>query len=161
MLIAIDPATRCGWCTQFYVLAEPKGQPRARARGRKFGDKVSIKMYTPDSAAGFKEAVMAEAFKHKPPAPILGPVRIEIIAAFPRPKGHYRTGKNAHLLKKSAPFWHTGKPDRDNLEKVVLDALTRVGFWRDDAQACAGSLVKAYAADPTTVGVSIEVKELV
>ena len=37
---------------------------------------------------------------------------------------------------------HVIKPDRDNLDKCILDPMTRVGVWHDDCQVIAGHLVK-------------------
>ena len=42
---------------------------------------------------------------------------------FRRPKSHFRSGRNAHLLKDSAPDKHTSKPDLDNAIKLVCDTL--------------------------------------
>ncbi len=43
------------------------------------------------------------------------------------------------------------KPDRDNLEKLVLDAFTRSGrWWRDDSQIVDGRSRKVYGAAPCT-----------
>lgn len=52
---------------------------------------------------------------------------------FPRPKSHFRTGKNAGLLRESAPDLHTQKPDLGKLVRLVEDALTGI-VWKDDAQ---------------------------
>jgi Holliday junction resolvase RusA-like endonuclease len=35
-------------------------------------------------------------------------------------------------LKERAP--HTIRPDADNLKKALMDALTEIQIWRDDAQ---------------------------
>jgi len=62
-----------------------------------------------------------------------GGVEIELFFVFERPKSHYRTGKNAHLLKDSAPERHTQKPDPDKLERAMFDSLTGI-IYRDDCQ---------------------------
>lgn len=36
----------------------------------------------------------------------------------------------------------TQKPDRDNLDKAILDPLTRAGVWHDDCQPFAGDIAK-------------------
>jgi Holliday junction resolvase RusA-like endonuclease len=72
------------------------------------------------------------------------PLRVDITFFFPRPKGHYRTGKNAGQLRDDAPDHHTSKPDRDNSDKAVLDQMTVMRFWRDDAQVCDGRIIKQY-----------------
>lgn len=63
----------------------------------------------------------------------------------PRPKGHYRTGRNAALLRDAAPLFPIGKPDLDKLTRSTMDALGDAGVWRDDAQVVCIMLSKAYA----------------
>jgi Holliday junction resolvase RusA-like endonuclease len=40
-----------------------------------------------------------------------------------RPKTHYKTGKNSHILKDTSPKYNTNNKDLDNMVKFVLDAL--------------------------------------
>jgi Holliday junction resolvase RusA-like endonuclease len=40
-----------------------------------------------------------------------------------RPKIHYKTGKNSHILKDTAPKYNINNKDLDNMVKFVLDAL--------------------------------------
>jgi len=42
------------------------------------------------------------------------------------------------------------KPDLDNLNKLLWDALTRAGFWNDDSQVVAESSKKRYSNKPRT-----------
>lgn len=74
---------------------------------------------------------------------------VSMVLAFrmPRPKSHYGTGKNKHTLKVKAPFWHTGKPDLDNLVKSVKDALEGV-CYQNDSQVCVEKSKKFYDAMP-------------
>jgi len=130
----------------FFVSGLPKGQPRVKFASRgKFG-----KAYTPHNADDWKALVMFEAKRHCPATAIEGPVRVDIAFFFPRPKSHF----TAKGLRPTAPKWHTAKPDRDNLDKLVLDGLTQLGFWRDDSQVCQGFISKAYAEKP---GAAIEI----
>lgn len=62
---------------------------------------------------------------------IAGPVEVTIIFGQARPKAHYGTGRNAHLLKPSAPEYPTGRPDIDKLVRSTLDAMTGVAFTDD------------------------------
>ena len=41
-----------------------------------------------------------------PASPLNGAVEISLIFYFKRPKNHYRTGKNSHVLKDNADIWH-------------------------------------------------------
>lgn len=85
-----------------------------------------------------------------------GPVRISLHFVMPRPKGHYGTGKNATVLKPSAPVWHTSKPDIDKTVRCVLDSLTGI-LWHDDCQVVLiQNVSKKYGDRP---GVYIEVNK--
>ncbi len=100
-----------------------------------------------------------EAAKHLPEEPLSGSLKVSITFIFKRPKSHYRTGKRANELKEYVPVYHTAKPDRDNAEKAVLDILTQIGFWRDDAQVAAGEVSKIYADPGMIPGALIDVQE--
>jgi Holliday junction resolvase RusA-like endonuclease len=142
----------------FTVHGDPKAQPRPRAFARKMGNKYVARVFESGTAEGWKSLIAAAAKPHKPPVAILGPVRVDLTFVFPRPKSHFRTGKNAGVLRDDAPTWHTSKPDRDNLEKAVLDSLTQLGgFWRDDSQVCAGGVQKYYGIEP---GVGVRITEM-
>lgn len=64
---------------------------------------------------------------------MLGPVRLGVQFVFPRPKGHYRTGKNAVGLRLGAPKHMTSKPDLSKLIRAIEDAMSGI-VYRDDAQ---------------------------
>jgi Holliday junction resolvase RusA-like endonuclease len=125
----------------FQVRAEPKGQPRAKAsRAGGF-----IRMYTPPTADSFKAAVQAAAIE----AGLLnknleGPIALRLVFRMPRPKSHFGTGKNSSKLKDKAAYWHTTKPDLDNIEKALKDALSDIRAWRDDCQVCDVQKSKIY-----------------
>lgn len=91
--------------------------------------------------------------------PFDGPLDVRLGFYFPRPKSHFGTGRNAGLVKATAPEWHTSKPDIDKLERAVFDALTIAGFWVDDSRPCRVSKGKKYA-DGAGPGVSVVVSNL-
>src|ERR1017187_2050534 len=104
----------------FFAAALPKAQPRSKARA--FGKFAQV--YNPKAADEWKMIVRNEAEKAwgiPPCRPWEGPLRVDLTFYFPRPKAHFRSNGE---LKPNAPRWHTGKPDRDNSDKAVLDALT-------------------------------------
>jgi Holliday junction resolvase RusA-like endonuclease len=78
--------------------------------------------------------------------PFLGPVVLTLEFRMPRPKGHYGTGRRAHVLKESAPLAHTSKPDRTKLMRSTEDALTGIA-WKDDTQVVDGRTTKLYTND--------------
>jgi len=123
------------------ILGEPKAQKRHRStRVGKF-----TRQYDP--SAKDKEDFLATLQGLAPKVPYDEPLMVQVIFYFQRPKTHFGTGRNAGKLKASAPRWHTKKPDKDNLEKMVYDALNKV-FWRDDSIICYGRELKLYDSKP-------------
>jgi Holliday junction resolvase RusA-like endonuclease len=88
---------------------------------------------------------------------LIGPVRVMIIFCFLRPKNHYGTGKNASILKASAPKYHTVKPDTTKLFRSTEDAMVGI-IYRDDSQVMHGPSEKVYVdRDP---GAQITIEEI-
>ena len=51
--------------------------------------------------------------------------------------------------------WKTSKPDTDNLEKALKDEMTRLRFWRDDAQV-ASEIAEKFWSDVPGIFVRVE-----
>jgi Holliday junction resolvase RusA-like endonuclease len=92
--------------------------------------------------------------------PLSGPVAVRAWFWLPRPNGHYRTGRNAHLLRDAAPLRPFGKPDLDKLVRAVLDGLTDGGAWKDDGQVVELTARKLYVLPGLTPGAKIEITEV-
>lgn len=75
-------------------------------------------------------------------------IQARITFHLPRPKSHYRTGRNAHLLKPTSPARPTTKPDIDKLVRATLDALTDAEVIPDDSHITTLVTAKRYAPDP-------------
>ena len=124
------------------------------------GDPVALKRHrtfrrgkfsgTYDPSKGDKADFLAKALEHRPDVPLDQPLAVTLLFYFGRPKSHYRTGKNKHLLRDDAPTWHTRTPDADNLAKLCADALNGI-FWRDDSCISALTVMKRYDNVPRTV----------
>lgn len=105
----------------------------------------------------WRETVAAYARKEFPGMkPLTGTLEVTMVFCMPRPKSHYRMGEFASLVKSSAPFYHTKKPDVTKLCRSTEDALTGI-LWVDDAQIAKQVNIKIYDDEP---GVTIEVKRL-
>ena len=141
----------------FEVFGTPKGQPRARAFAQRFGNKYSARMYDPGTADEWKEQVylaLKRELDRLQVTPTLGAVRMTLTFSMPRPKAHY--GKRG--LKEKAPKEPVGKPDIDNLTKLVLDVVTKDGrVWRDDSQVITLLAYKEYAEDGDKPGAWISI----
>lgn len=128
---------------EFVIPGKPYAQKRARSGYVKaLGRAVT---YDHKDNRSFAEAVRAIAVPHFP-APFEGPVRVTIKAVF-EPAPSWSKRKRAAAL---AGRWHTQRPDRDNLEKAVLDALKRIA-WADDAQVACGSCTKVWGDTAQTI----------
>lgn len=90
----------------------------------------------------------------------LNPISIHLDFYMPRPKAHYHTGAKSHLLKTTAPKYHTSKPDIDKLTRLVLDALTGI-IWKDDSQVSKQSAIKLYSVENGFTGVAVMISDLV
>ena len=101
--------------------------------------------YDPPEVAEARNLLTANLIKHKPENPLEGPVALKVLWLFP--KGKHKNGE-----------WKVTKPDTDNLEKLLKDCMTRVGFWKDDAQVVSELCEKRWADEPS--GIYIEVNTL-
>lgn len=82
---------------------------------------------------------------HRPP--LDGPLALHVVFTAVRPKSHYRTGRNAHLLRDSAPARPSGPPDLSKLIRSTEDALTEAGAWVDDARVVEVFAEKRFAGE--------------
>lgn len=135
----------------FFAAGIPKGQPRPRA----FSRGGHARVFDPGTAEAWKSAIASVAAEHRGAFPA-GPIKVAIRYAFPRPKAHRRKDGS---LKAGIAVYHTGKPDADNAAKAVLDALTTLGVWSDDAQVAQLWVSKRYA-DDSAPGATIEISRL-
>jgi Holliday junction resolvase RusA-like endonuclease len=123
--------------SDFIVKIEPKPLQRHRhfTRGKFSGS------YDPSKSDKNKLCLLSA--QYAPNKPFDCPLMVNYTFGFKRPKNHYRTGKNSHLLKKSVPTYHTQKPDKSNLEKLVEDAFNKL-FWKDDSLIVCGNSQKIW-----------------
>lgn len=121
----------------FTVLGIPLGQPRARATVRgtdKKTGKAKAGTYNPKGQAeNWKAGVAEVAAAYAPPEPLEGPLLLYLLLSYPT-KDPKRAGK---------PM--PAKPDADNAAKLIMDAMTAAGFWKDDAQVSRLEVRKRYA----------------
>lgn len=125
-----------------------KGRPRFSTRGG------FVRAYTPQKTASYEEAVrfeLARAMRGKRPAE--APVSLTIVARVPVPGSWSKVRRERALAGEIRP---TVKPDLDNIEKIVLDAMNG-GAFPDDAYVVSCSKTKIYSENP---GVTVTLVEL-
>jgi len=88
-----------------------------------------------------------------------GPVDLELTFYLSRPKCHYGSGRNACVLKLSAPRYPDKRPDTGKLSRAVEDSLTGT-IYHDDGQVVDESIRKRYAELGQPAGVDVTVKEI-
>jgi len=106
------------------------GNPKPQARHRHVNRGKFTSTYDPSKA--LKKDFLRECMPEAPIEPWTDAISIQLEFAFKRPKSHWGSGRNANKLKPSAPKYHLKRPDVDNLQKLVFDALNGV-FWKDDS----------------------------
>lgn len=85
---------------------------------------------------------------YRPPEPLHGPLELAVEWRFQAPKGmKLQPGMN----------WKITRPDTDNLEKLLKDVMTDLGFWQDDAQVACERVNKRWTLNP---GIYVYVNQL-
>lgn len=129
---------------KIFLLLDP---PTTTAQMKKIGiahGKPYI--YTPENVQKAKDEIIRFLRPFKPKEPLTGPV--ELHASWLFPKGKHHKHKE----------WRVTKPDTDNLQKMLKDVMTDLGFWIDDAQVVKEVVEKLWCDEPT--GIDIEIIEL-
>jgi len=140
----------------FFVYGQPKGRIHTRpAFNRKTGRVFTRGDTSPGQVSwtvAAREAAAQAAVDQGWQKPEVGAIWLSAEFIMPRPQAYVWKGPHAEP-------WHWKQPDRDNLEKGLLDGLRGILF-RDDAQVCQGPTSKRYAHAGEQCGALIRVAEL-
>jgi crossover junction endodeoxyribonuclease RusA len=119
------------------------GPPAPQGSKRHVGRGVVIEM---SAAVGpWREAVRSEVQRAGIMFGARRPLSVTILFSLPRPRGHFRTGRNAGVLRDGAPVFPAGRPDLDKLVRSTLDGLAMGGAYADDSQVVSLRARKVYA----------------
>ena len=103
--------------------------------------------YEPAELKAARAKLMAHLAKYEPVEPLDGALRLVCKWCFPLDKGgRHRDGE-----------YKTSKPDTDNLQKLLKDCMTDLGFWVDDAQVASEVTEKFWAEVP---GIFVQIWQL-
>lgn len=130
-----------------YFFVPGKVQGKARPR---FSSKSGT-VYTPSKTKSYERQIK-EAYEVQEGLCREGRVMVVIEAVFPIPKSWTRAKKAAAMAGKIPP----GKPDIDNILKVVLDGLNDVAY-EDDKQVVLTQCKKVYADTTRPAGLYVHV----
>lgn len=134
-----------GECESMYEFFMPMARiPTATGQEKGYSKKTGT-YYEPERLKAARSKLMAHLAKHCPETTFQGPLRLVVKWCFP-PTGPHKSGE-----------WKTSKPDTDNLQKVLKDCMTRLGYWKDDAQVCSEIIEKFWWDMP---GIFIGIYEL-
>ena len=112
------------------------GPPVAKGRPRFARTGQGVRTYTAKPTLQY-ERLVAQCFAfcpalkgiQHPIAPKGTPVRVDVVAYFPRPQRLYRKSDPASAIP------HAVKPDLDNVIKSLVDGVSQCGkVWADDGQ---------------------------
>lgn len=92
--------------------------------------------YEPEKVKEARQTYRAYLAKYVPENPYTQPLVVNVYFCFPL--------KGIH--KDSDPY--TNKPDCDNAVKLLLDAMTECGFWKDDSQIFSLNVMKFWSSSP-------------
>ena len=139
-----------------YGIPRPQGSKRHVGRG--------IMVEASRHVSQWRNDVMSAAAAAHRGAPITGPVKLEIVFLFPRPKSHFGTGRNADKLKASAPVHCISRAhgDTSKLIRSTEDAISASSGYpviEDDSQVVRLICEKRYVTDAEGCGAIIRVVE--
>lgn len=95
------------------------------------------RFYDSDELKAAKGKLIAHLGRHAPVQPIDQGVGLLVKWCFPLAGGHRRDGE-----------YRITKPDTDNLQKMLKDAMTACRYWRDDALVASEHVEKFWAKRP-------------
>lgn len=148
--------------TTAFVPLDKRGYPLARGGRRSDGSYrhgsviVNITSDNPALKRWRKGVAAAAVSVWKQPVLKDVSLMLELDFYLKRPEGHWGTGRNAHLLKDSAPAAPLVVPDVDKITRAIFDALTGV-VYSDDSRVTLGIMEKRYAV-PSVEGDGVGVR---
>lgn len=129
------------------ISIEIKGNPSTKTAQQR-GERVlygHVHHYEKKEVTLAKQDLMWQLKPFVPNSPLEGPLSVSIAWAFER-------------TKCKRIDWKTTRPDLDNLEKGLLDVLTAMHFWNDDAQVVMKNTCK-YIVPVGQGRLSIEIRQ--
>ena len=80
--------------------------------------------------------------RYRPETPLEGPVALTV-------DWHFSTKSHREGA------YRVTRPDTDNLQKLLKDCMTRIGFWNDDAQVCREEVTKRWSRQKPGIHIKV------
>lgn len=136
------------------ILGEPFGKQRPKSSFKNGFTRI----YTPQKTIDY-EHIIATEFNNKYGHIVFEkdePIKVTIVMLFGLNKGDYgKKGLNKSGRDKLEQLYCTKKPDGDNCEKLLYDALNKSCFI-DDSQVATCSWIKAYTTETPRIMIRLE-----
>lgn len=129
--------------TEFFMAMNPPTITHQEKQVHVVNDKPVF--YEPDELKAARQKLEAHLGKYVPEDPYCKGVRLIAKWCFPS-GGRHGNGE-----------YRISKPDTDNLQKLLKDCMTHVGFWEDDALVASEIVEKFWSEIP---GIYIRIEEL-
>jgi Holliday junction resolvase RusA-like endonuclease len=143
---------------EFTIFGRPqqKGSKQPFVNRRKDGSTFAGMKDANPIARHWQAAVSAAAAAAYTGELLIEPVHLDVAFFFSRPRSHYRTGRNRHLLKPAAPTIHANIPDLDKLVRTLADGLQGIVLM-DDKQIGKLTATKQWTTSQECAVVAIEI----
>ena len=100
--------------------------------------------YEPKPVKEAKALLISSLSKYKPDTPMDGALELHTTWLYPKGKTH-RDGQ-----------WRSTRPDTDNIQKLLKDCMTHLGFWKDDAQVARETVEKKWTGGASGIRIQID-----
>lgn len=129
--------------TEFFMAMKPPTTTHQEKQVRVVKGKPIF--YEPDDLKAARAKLQARLAKHIPKEKYTSALRVIVKWCFPITGGH-KDGE-----------WKKTKPDTHNMNKLLFDVMTDLGYWTDDAIVASEIIQKFWATHP---GIYISIEEL-
>ena len=118
--------------TSGYIILTMEQIPKGTAQMKRYNGRTRT-YFKSQRLQQTEDFYLNELQSYAPTSPITGAVSLSIDFDYFTP------------TKKRRGKWKTTRPDCDNLVKILIDCMTKLGFWLDDAQVARLRVSKRYA----------------
>jgi len=127
--------------TEFFLPMIPPTKTQQEKKIRVVNGKPQF--YEPAELLAVRQKLEAHLARHVPEDKYTGAVRLLVKWCFPI-SGKHQNGE-----------YKTTKPDTDNLQKMLKDVMTDLGYWTDDALV-ASEIIEKFWAEHSGIYIRIE-----